>query len=238
MAHISLHRIAVSTLATALAITTSSCSFLSENPEPAPTPAPASINADAENFTCAGVPDSSVDLMINGEVKFKETPYYQDNWSIRRLECDAREKDKSTGSYAVLVVFGRIQRPSWKPLDEVGAYRGSKEEPFRVEGVEGEGIITLTDNGGGAASFTCGDHYVVTSIAVGHDIVGDVRTNLINLATSMTPWVCQDQPIPGLPGNTPTTLTDLTTTPNSPTPTPPQDPATNSAHSDTQNNES
>ncbi len=205
MAHISLHRIAVSTLATALAITTSSCSFLSENPEPAPTPAPASINADAENFTC---------------------------------ECDAREKDKSTGSYAVLVVFGRIQRPSWKPLDEVGAYRGSKEEPFRVEGVEGEGIITLTDNGGGAASFTCGDHYVVTSIAVGHDIVGDVRTNLINLATSMTPWVCQDQPIPGLPGNTPTTLTDLTTTPNSPTPTPPQDPATTSAHRDTQNHES
>ncbi|BDA64493.1 hypothetical protein MANAM107_13270 [Actinomyces capricornis] len=211
---------------------------MSKNPEPAPTPAPASINADAETFTCPGVPDSSVNTIIDGEAKFQQNIYYQDSWFVRRLECKARAEDYTQSSYMVLAVFGKVPDPSWIPLDEVGAYRGSKEEPFSVEGVEGEGIITLTDNGGGAASFTCGDYYVVTSVFGNSNTVGDVRTNLINLATSMTPWVCQDQPIPGLPGNTPTTLTDLTTTPNSPTPTPPQDPATNSAHSDTQNDES
>lgn len=196
-------------------LTTSSCGFLAGNPEPVPT----YINTSTETFTCPGVPDSSVDQMINGEIEIQKSSSHQGHWLTGRLECRAYEKGKITGSYAVLAVFGKIPEPDWEPLDKVHAYRGSKEEPFTVVGVEGEGIITLTNNGGGAASFTCGDHYVVTSVFVGHDIVGDVRTNLINLATSMTPWVCQGQPIPGFPGNTSTTLTDLTTTPNSPTPT-------------------
>lgn len=236
MANRSFRRIGATSLAATLTLTIISCTLPTRAPQSSPMTLPASVDTLNETFSCPGVPDSSVDQMIDGEVEFRKNIRYQDNWIIRRLECDVREKDKSTRSYAVLAVFGEIPDPHWRPIDEVGAYRGSQEEPFSVEGVEGEGIITLTDNGGGAASFTCGDYYVVTSVFVGHDIVGDVRTNLINLATSMTPWVCQDQPIPGLPGNTPTTLTDLTTTPNSPTP--PQDPTTNSAHSGSQKNES
>ena len=210
-------------LVIALALTMGSCAVPSRTSRPESTSVPTSVNTDAETFSCPGVPDSSVDRMIDGETTFRGDISYYGDWIVRRFDCRAYESGRTQRSYAVLAVFGQIPRPGWRPLDKVGAYRGSKEEPFTVEGVEGEGIATVTDNGGGAVSFTCGEYYVVTSVHVGHDTVGDVRTNLINLAASMTPWVCQGEPIPGLPGNTPTTLTDLVTTSNSPTPTPPAD---------------
>lgn len=118
----------------------------------------------------------------------------------------------------------------WKPLDEVDAYRGSKEEAFTIDGVQGEGVAALTNDGGGAVSFTCGDYFVVTSLFAYRDTNRDVRTNLIHLAASMTPWVCQGEPIPGMPGNKPVTLEEITENPTAfPTTASPADGASTGA---------
>lgn len=78
---------------------------------------------------------------------------------------------------------------------------GNTHSTFSFPDVDGFGearIDTGPDAHYGTTVFTCEDHYLVLTVGEFSLTRGDVRTNLINLTQSALPWLCQDQPIPGL----------------------------------------
>ena len=78
---------------------------------------------------------------------------------------------------------------------------GNTHSTFSFPDVDGFGearIDTGPDAHYGTTVFTCEDHYLVLNVDEFSLTRGDVRANLINLTQSALPWLCQDQPIPGL----------------------------------------
>jgi len=77
-------------------------------------------------------------------------------------------------------------------------YGDESNESFTVEGVPDASGEVHIDKDSGMAIIICGDAFIDISLNPRADLNGNLKGNLINLATSMTPWVCNGEPIPGL----------------------------------------
>ncbi|PHP51311.1 urea ABC transporter substrate-binding protein [Actinomyces ruminis] len=88
------------------------------------------------------------------------------------------------------------------PWDGGSLAWGREASTFTFDGIEGQGEAHTSSPGAkydyGSTVFTCGDHYLAMSIRHASVMAGDMRENLIALTQSALPWLCQDQPIPGL----------------------------------------
>lgn len=118
----------------------------------------------------------------------------------RYLTCSIYQ---NTNGYARnptgLVQFGR-EIPGRSPWNlPLVYYTDRVVGEFSVPGVpEATGEVRMTESGGGGAAIECGDAFAVASVHPDKEMVGDMRSNLINLVTSMAPWVCNGEPIPDI----------------------------------------
>lgn len=189
---------------------------------PATAVAPASVDPEAESFSCPGVPDSSV-RAVAGEAAFTPSGGREKDGAIRYLKCYG-DRGRSGESYLFKSEFGR-QVPGSPAGSRSYLYGGN--ERFTVDGVpDAVGEIHI-DGSVGLAIIMCGDAFVNVSVSLNpHNTPdGNLKGNLINIATSMTPWVCNGEVIPGLgvplsPARPDTATTATTTAPAAETPTP------------------
>ena len=73
------------------------------------------------------------------------------------------------------------------------------ESSFAFEGIDGSGVRMVNDGGKeGYSVFVCGDHYFKAEVLDLAAMNGDLNRNLENLTFIALPWLCQNQPVPGL----------------------------------------
>ena len=162
----------------------------SEPAGPATAVAAASVDPEGESFTCPGVPDASVQA-VTGEATFIPMVYWEKVDALRYLTCHASREHRFLFSSE----FGR-QVPGSPAGSRTYLYGGN--ERFTVDGVpEAVGEIHI-DGSVGLAIITCGDAFGNVSFDPYSIPDGDLKGNLINIAISMTPWVCNGEVIPGL----------------------------------------
>lgn len=198
----------------------------SEPAGPATAVAAASVDPEAESFTCPGVPDSSVQA-VTGEVTFIPSGGREKDGTVRYLACNA---NRSNGGFQFTSEFGR-QSPDNPAGSKSYMYGDGSNEPFTVEGVPDANGEVHIDKDSGLAIIVCGDAYINVFLNPRASLNGDLRGNLINLATSMTPWACNGEPIPDLdvplspakPRPEPTTDTTTDTDTSTPQPAPEED---------------
>ena len=128
------------------------------------------------------------------------------------------DSGRSGESYLFKSEFGR-QVPGSPAGSRTYLYGGN--ERFTVDGVaDAVGEIHIDDSIG-LAIITCGDAFVNVSFDPYSIPDGDLKGNLINIAISMTPWVCNGEVIPGLGVPlSPARPDTATTAPAAETPTP------------------
>ena len=189
----------------------------SEPAAPATAVAPASVDPEGESFTCPGVPDGSVQA-VTGEATFIPMVYWEKDDALRYLTCHASREHRFLFSSE----FGR-QVPGNPAGGMSNLYGDESNEPFTVEGVPDASGEVHIDKDSGIAIIICGDAFIDVSLDPYTARNGDLKGNVINLATSMTPWVCNGEVIPGLDiPLSPAKPRPETTTPT-PQPTPDED---------------
>ncbi|WP_244542570.1 hypothetical protein [Actinomyces glycerinitolerans] len=173
------------------------CSLLPGNqPTTLPTAAVVPTTAptgEDEKYTCAGIPDSSLHAMFGPNITIDTYP----SSPIRASECRVEHPDRES------IVFSS---EFWYVYDDSDPWyflaSGREESTFTFDGIDGQGEARTSSPGAeydyGSTVFTCGDHYLALTINHGSLMAGDMRENLIALTQSALPWLCQDQPIPGL----------------------------------------
>ena len=182
--------------------------------------AAASVDPEVESFSCPGVPDSSV-RAVAGEVVFAPSWGREKDGAIRHLMCYG-DSGRSGESYLFKSEFGR-QVPGNPAGGMSNLYGDESNEPFTVEGVPDASGEVHIDKDSGIAIIICGDAFIDVSLDPYTARNGDLKGNVINLATSMTPWVCNGEVIPGLDiPLSPAKPRPETTTPT-PQPTPDED---------------
>ena len=73
------------------------------------------------------------------------------------------------------------------------------ESSFAFKGIDGSGVRMVNDGGKeGYSIFVCGDHYFKAEVLDLAAMNGGLEMNLENLTFISLPWLCQNQPIPGL----------------------------------------
>ena len=201
----------------------------SEPAGPATAVAAASVDPETESFSCPGVPDTSVQA-VTGKVTFSAIGGREQDEEIRYLTCRGEKED----SYLFKSEFGR-QTPDSPAGSRSYLYGDESNEHFTVASVPNASGEVHIDRTFGLAIIVCGDAFVNVSLNTHAIPNGDLRGNLINLATSMTPWACHGEPIPGLgvplspakpspePTTDTTTDTDTDTDTSTPQPAPEED---------------
>ncbi|MDO5064523.1 MAG: hypothetical protein Q4E00_05995 [Actinomyces bowdenii] len=179
-----------------LASTTGCTPHGGNDPSAAPLVAP-SVDPESTTFTCPGVPDSSLHAML--EEPSLSPVYDIRDGGARYLTCSIYQNINGESTPTGAVQFGR-EIPGRSPWDlPVVYYTDRVVGEFSVPGVpEATGEVRMTESGGGGAAIECGDAFVVASLDPNKKMIGDMRSNLINLVTSMAPWVCNGEPIPDI----------------------------------------
>lgn len=157
--------------------------------------APPSVDPSTSDFTCPGLPDTSVKAVFSN-ISLRPTTIRETDGSVRYLECRGRT-GKGEGEPAF---YSQLARNT-PVLDHSRDYRGPGSESFTVPGIEGAtGDIRITPGSQGASSLiTCGDAFILVRISpTPPSMRGDLKENVRNLALSMTPWACNGETIPGL----------------------------------------
>lgn len=176
-----------------------------------------SAAASSTGYSCPGVPNESVEALFGRSVEYVSNPIVEDG-VLDKMTCNVKvnygsESYSGSGLKVNYTHYRKGIDPWWD------GYRASYAGRFSVVGDDGFGELKLADDGG-TALYNCGDryHYVMVSVLPRSGMRGDLRTNLISLASSMIPWVCQKESIPGLG-------IPMDTAPPNPTgaPTPPSD---------------
>lgn len=73
------------------------------------------------------------------------------------------------------------------------------ESSFVFEGIDGSGVRMINDGGReGYSIFVCGDHYFKAEVLDLAAMNGDLNANLEDLTFIALPWLCRNQPVPGL----------------------------------------
>ena len=155
----------------------------------------ATAPSDPHDYTCPGIPDEALEAMF-GQKTTISTP--RTGAFFKGSECWVKvPEQKSLIFYSTI---GYIYRDR-DPWDDPWISLGNTHSTFSFPDVDGFGearIDTGPNAHYGTTVFTCEDHYLVLTVGEFSLTRGDVRTNLINLTQSALPWLCQDQPIPGL----------------------------------------
>ncbi|WP_261799062.1 hypothetical protein [Actinomyces ruminicola] len=164
-------------------------------PATAVVPTTAPTDKDAK-YTCPGIPDTALHSMFGPNI----TIYTYDNNTVTTpSECFVRASGvKGVVFYSAFWYVYDDRQPSDEPL----LAWGPEVSSFTFDGVEGQGEAHTsspgTETNYGNTIFTCGDHYLALSIDNASVMAGHMRENLIALTQSALPWLCQNQPIPGL----------------------------------------
>ena len=190
--------VAVAAAVTALALGACAGSWRAGGASPSPTAVvPASAAAD-DTYTCAGIPDSSIQALLGPDLRVR--PRYR-----ATAVADATCWIEAAGSGGRLVVYTDFITPDdqnlWFGHD---AATGDTTSTFSFPGTEGTGEAKV-DTGVtrdpplyASTLFICGDHYLLLSVDDMRELHSDIRTDLVNLTQSALPWLCQGRPIPGL----------------------------------------
>lgn len=150
---------------------------------------------DAWGYTrCPGISDEALEAMFGPD--YYVTTYPRNGQDASVCWVKVRGERGSVLSVEFWYVYGG--RDPWETAQlPMGRY-GSD---FSFEGVEGSGRANVDkgpDARYGSTVFTCGDHYLALGADNLSPMKGDPRANLINLTQSALPWLCGDEPIPGL----------------------------------------
>ena len=171
----------------------------SPSPSPVPGSGPAVVGAVAppgpEGYTCSGLPDAAFTAMFGPEATAMAT-----NSNIEGSNCWVEVPNSDFSSMVFYSRFGYLSS-EYSPWDDPMLAIGNSLSSFSFPDVDGVGNakIGVGENAPyGTTVFVCGEHYLSLSIKKFSAVRGDVRDNLVNLTESSLPWLCQDQPIPGL----------------------------------------
>ena len=148
-----------------------------------------------EGYTCSGLPDAAFTAMFGPEATAMATKS-----DIEGSRCWVEVPNSDSSSPVFYSEFGylsNVYSPWDSPMLTVGNSSSSFSFP-EVDGVGNAKIGVGEDAPYGTTVFVCGEHYLSLSIKKFSAVRGDVRDNLVNLTESSLPWLCQDQPIPGL----------------------------------------
>ena len=168
---------------------------------------PSAVPTDTTSWICPGVPTDSVTIITGDtpEISTAGDPYGR-IWICR---VQTTTLDKGVGSSVSI---------HWGLLTEGNSYKYTGEESSRVRfpeniwtlpGIEGSGAWATTSLDS-TAQWVCGDHYVEVQVfekkkqRERRDMNADAR----NLLTSVLPWACGDQPVPGATTSPTPTPTD------------------------------
>lgn len=157
-----------------------------------------SVVVEGTDFSCPGVPDKSVEAMFGNPTEYQPNTIVEKG-VLSKVACYIDVDNVSEGySGRGLKINSSHYREGIDPW--WGGYQGGYAGTFSVPGDSGFGQLQLADEGGGTALYHCGDryHYVLVSVMPRSGMKGDLKGNLVNLASSMVPWACQGQPVPGL----------------------------------------
>ncbi|CAM2750647.1 hypothetical protein ACSL103130_01025 [Actinomyces slackii] len=166
-------------------------------------PVVATAAPDGASYTCPGIPDEAVEAMFGPDSTIVNHFNHIPPWCIVKIPG----RDAS-----VLYIQAWYIYRNKDPWDEPNLSRGQFGSDFSFPGIEGTGKAWIDeevedDDGSGdqaygvrygSTVFICGDHYLALSIDHAPAMQGDLKGNLVNLTQSALPWLCQDQPIPGL----------------------------------------
>ena len=144
---------------------------------------------------CPGIPDEALEAMFGREatISARRTDTF-----FKGAECWVKvPEQKSLIFYSTIGYIYKNHDPWDDPLVSMGNTHSTFSFP-EVDGFGEARIDTGPDARYGTTVFTCKDHYLALTVDEFSLTRGDVRTNLINLTQSALPWLCQDQPIPGL----------------------------------------
>lgn len=190
------------TALTAACLALAGCSLIPGNSQASPSAAPATAvvpttapTGEGEKYTCPGIPDTALHAMFGPNITIRAS----DKNTTTATECrvDAPGQDSSV-FYSTFWYIYNDRQPSDEPL----LAWGLEVSTFTFDGVEGQGKARTSSPGAkydyGNTIYTCGDHYLAMIINHASVMAGDMRENLIALTQSALPWLCQDQPVPGL----------------------------------------
>lgn len=155
----------------------------------------ATAPSDPHDYTCPGIPDEALEAMFGREatISARRTDTF-----FKGAECWVKvPEQKSLIFYSTIGYIYKNHDPWDDPLVSMGNTHSTFSFP-EVDGFGEARIDTGPDARYGTTVFTCKDHYLALTVDEFSLTRGDVRTNLINLTQSALPWLCQDQPIPGL----------------------------------------
>lgn len=161
-----------------------------------PTAVPSVVATDETEWICPGVPAESAQIITGQDPEIETTgdPYGM-SWI-----CTATSPiDPSVDGSRISVLWGLLRDSvAYKYTGEESTHVRFPENVWTVPGVEGSGSwSTSTSNAN--AQWVCADRYVEVWIFLDkkqrerRDPSVDAR----NLLTSILPWVCGTQPIPG-----------------------------------------
>ena len=155
----------------------------------------ATAPSDPHDYTCPGIPDEALKAMFGREATIS-TP--RTGAFFKGAECWVKVPERKSLIFYSAIGYIYKDRDPW--TSNMVAL-GNTHSTFSFPDVDGFGearIDTGPDAHYGTTVFTCKDHYLALTVDEFSLTRGDVRTNLINLTQSALPWLCQDQPIPGL----------------------------------------
>ncbi|WP_257210931.1 hypothetical protein [Actinomyces ruminis] len=187
---------------TTACLTLAACGLIPGSNQASPSAAPATAvvpttapTGENEKYTCPGIPDTALYAMFGPNITITTS----DKNKTTPSECHVYYpgRDRMVFYSAFWYIFDDRQ-----PSDEPLLSWGPEVSAFTFDGVDGEGEAHTSSPGAetdyGNTIYTCGDHYLALSIDHASVMAGDMRENLIALTQSALPWLCQDQPIPGL----------------------------------------
>ncbi|MDO5063951.1 MAG: hypothetical protein Q4E00_03010 [Actinomyces bowdenii] len=149
-----------------------------------------------ESFHCAGLSTEMLEDLFGVPVT---TSSHGFKGRIPNSECYA-SRSGVRGYTLYRSDFG-FSAEDVTPGDRSGIGGGDTYSTFEIEGVEGSGEAWV-DTGNEAryatVVFACGDRYIKAGFRKIDEINGDPREALISLVEAATPWLCGDEPIPGL----------------------------------------
>ncbi|BDA64190.1 hypothetical protein MANAM107_10240 [Actinomyces capricornis] len=149
-----------------------------------------------ESFHCSGLSTEIFEDLFGEPVT---TRAYGFKGRIPNSECSVRRGGPR--DYTLYYSDFGFSARDVTPNDRSGIGGGDTYSTFEIAGVEGSGEAWV-DTGEKAryatAVFVCGDRYMKTQFLRVSDVNGDPREALISLVEASTPWLCGDEPIPGL----------------------------------------
>ena len=182
-----------------------SCSYVDGSSwDERPTVSPAALGrpvseidfAAGESFDCSGLSEEMFEDLLGDSIKISS---YGFEGLIPDSECFVKRAGLS--KYLLYYSDFGFDAEDVTPDGRSGIGGGDTYSAFEIEGVEGTGeawVDTGEEARYATVVFACGDRYIKTQFLRVADINGDPREALISLVEASTPWLCGDEPIPGL----------------------------------------